>query len=134
MNFPGQFFSVFLRVLCVFVVKKKVAVHGVNFHCRTCSWPLVPRLCLGMRFKRLCLLFERNWLPPVPMLPVIKPGARNFPTFLYRRQSLRVCIPRQSLGTRAGGGAWKIKNITPVNGYLFFYHKDTKNTEKSRKK
>jgi hypothetical protein len=41
-----------------------------------------------MRFKRLCLLFERSGLFRFILLSVIKPGARNFPAFLYRRQSL----------------------------------------------
>jgi len=47
------------------------------------SESLVPRLCLGTHFQRLCLAYDReNW-----------------------RQSLRICVTRQSLVTNKIWGA-----------------------------
>ncbi len=56
---------------------------------------LVPRLCLGMQLRGSASYVKGFLVSQWESLKYEK-----FPTFSYRRQSLRVCIPRQSLGTR----------------------------------
>jgi hypothetical protein len=70
-----------------------------------------------MRFKRLCLLFERSWLPPVPMLPVIKLWSTKFSNLFIQEAEPPGTHSQAEPGNESRGRAWKIKKITPVNAY-----------------